>query len=421
LRKIILAHLVLVFSVGLLIYQAKSDLEVSAGVEIHAVSDFNDPLSAEGAWVDVGGHGRCWRPRRVAEDWRPYCEGTWVWTDCGWYWESDEPWSWACYHYGTWLDDPSFGWCWVPGIEWAPAWVVWREGAGFVGWAPCAPAGVTVAPAWFAFVDVNHFSGPIRRASLTVSDTGLFQRTSEVGGARRERRDFGGRNQNVVINQGPNVATVEKASGRRLAPVSVQDVVKRTPAPANFRPAENRRDQESTPQPSVTPAPRDSQPAPDRRTPEERSAPEPQNRPVETVPSEPRRTEPATPPQIPDERQSNPGRGERPVNPPPETKPATPRVPDLPANPPRGTQPVAPPREERPATPGREERPSSPIRDEHPAAPPREEQPATPPRPETPPANRGRDQQGKIPYPGDEILNALIMRGSDPLNPEARA
>jgi len=33
---------------------------------------------------------------------------------------SDEPWGWACYHYGTWVDDPAVGWVWVPGVEWAP-------------------------------------------------------------------------------------------------------------------------------------------------------------------------------------------------------------------------------------------------------------------------------------------------------------
>ncbi len=31
------------------------------------------------------------------------------------------------------------GWVWVPGDEWAPAWVSWRKGNDYVGWAPLPP------------------------------------------------------------------------------------------------------------------------------------------------------------------------------------------------------------------------------------------------------------------------------------------
>jgi hypothetical protein len=73
------------------------DVSVSAsvgipgGVSINAVGDFDTPLAAEGTWVSVGNYGRCWHPRGVAADWRPYCEGQWVWTDGGWFWQSDDP------------------------------------------------------------------------------------------------------------------------------------------------------------------------------------------------------------------------------------------------------------------------------------------------------------------------------------------
>src|SRR5262245_29316185 len=79
---------------------AYAELEVSSTVTIHATADFYSPLSTHGAWVEVGPYGRCWHPSGVAVGWRPYCSGHWVWTDCGWYWGSDEPWAWACYHYG---------------------------------------------------------------------------------------------------------------------------------------------------------------------------------------------------------------------------------------------------------------------------------------------------------------------------------
>src|SRR5690606_3356237 len=50
-----------------------------------------------------------------------------------------EPYAWAVYHYGRWYDDDRLGWCWVPGRNWAPAWVTWRRGDRHVGWAPLPP------------------------------------------------------------------------------------------------------------------------------------------------------------------------------------------------------------------------------------------------------------------------------------------
>src|ERR1043165_4111930 len=83
-------------------------LEVTTSVQIHAKAEFEAPLATHGTWVEVGSYGRCWRPAHVGVEWRPYGSGEWVWTDCGWYWYSDEPWAWACYHYGGWVYDPSF-------------------------------------------------------------------------------------------------------------------------------------------------------------------------------------------------------------------------------------------------------------------------------------------------------------------------
>src|SRR5258707_4198671 len=132
---------------------ASGRLEVSAGSEITAETEFYEPLSDQGSWIEVAPYGRCWRPARVEVEWRPYCYGHWEWTDCGWYWASDEPLSWACYHYGRWVYDPVRFWIWVPGVEWAPAWVSWRVGGGDIGWAPLPLArfcvGITAASFFF--------------------------------------------------------------------------------------------------------------------------------------------------------------------------------------------------------------------------------------------------------------------------------
>jgi hypothetical protein len=62
-----------------------------------------------------------------------------VYTSYGWTWVSDYNWGWAPFHYGRWIFDDSYGWIWVPGDEWGPAWVAWRESAGYYGWAPLGP------------------------------------------------------------------------------------------------------------------------------------------------------------------------------------------------------------------------------------------------------------------------------------------
>ena len=101
---------------------------------------FQQDLQPMGQWVATPDYGTCWAPRGVAMGWRPYTEGRWVYTECGWTWASEEPWGNITYHYGSWVDYPSHGWIWVPGRVWAPAWVAWRVGGGYVGWAPLPPA-----------------------------------------------------------------------------------------------------------------------------------------------------------------------------------------------------------------------------------------------------------------------------------------
>jgi hypothetical protein len=177
------------------------------GVAIHAESDFYEPLTPYGEWVVVGSYGRCWRPGRVDRDWRPYCSGNWENTDAGWYWVSDEPWGWATYHYGRWDLNDEFGWFWVPQTVWAPAWVSWHEGGGYIGWAPLSPSGrvdVEVISPRVVFVEQRHFLEPIRRTTVVVNNTTIINKT--------------------VINKGPNTAVIEKASGRKVQAVPVREL-----------------------------------------------------------------------------------------------------------------------------------------------------------------------------------------------------
>ena len=128
-----------------------------------------------GSWYEIVGYGYCFQPKGAAEvpGWRPYKDGYWTYTEGGWTWVSFEKFGWAMYHYGRWLRLDTGWWFWVPGNEWAPAWVSWRVGGGYLGWAPLPPELVDVAreskaitrtvdvdldigPGYYNFVDVHH-------------------------------------------------------------------------------------------------------------------------------------------------------------------------------------------------------------------------------------------------------------------------
>jgi Family of unknown function (DUF6600) len=245
-------------SLGL--FKATADLEVSAGVSIHSVAEFNGPLASLGTWVDVNPFGRCWHPGAVAAGWRPYCDGYWEWTDSGWYWASNEPWAWACYHYGTWVYDADDGWVWVPDTEWAPAWVYWRMGDNYVGWAPCGPPGVKIVPSSFVFVEARHFNEQVRPSNVIVNNTRIFKQTTETSAVKRETRKFDGRTQSVMVNEGPRLETVEKATGRKISVVPVREADRQTSASIpkqlkreNAEPAQTQRPASVPEQPNSAP------------------------------------------------------------------------------------------------------------------------------------------------------------------------
>jgi hypothetical protein len=188
-----------------------------AGVSF-SVSVFNAPLGQCGSWVDRPGYGHCWHPAYVSSNWRPYCEGYWLWTDGGWYWVSDEQWAWATYHYGRWVEDSYYGWVWVPDTEWAPSWVSWRQGDEYVGWAPLPPGssfgpdGYIVVreqpPRAFVFVEVGHFAEPVHRRAVIVNNITIINKTTNITKINRVN--------NVVVNNGPKVEVIQKVSSRKL-------------------------------------------------------------------------------------------------------------------------------------------------------------------------------------------------------------
>ncbi len=218
------------------------------------VNYFSDTLAPYGTWVNEEGYGRCWRPTVVNYDagWRPYCDrGHWVYTDCGWYWDSDYSWG-ATFHYGRWFRSPRHGWCWYPDTEWAPSWVTWRSCDDYRGWAPLPPfavfhsgsgffyRGASVSVSFdfglgsdcFTFVGPNHFLDhhPRRFCPEERQVTQIFNRTTIINNydVHHDRDDRNGRgnggdqgNRDRFVNNGIPVAQVGRDQHRDITPVKV--------------------------------------------------------------------------------------------------------------------------------------------------------------------------------------------------------
>lgn len=100
---------------------------------------FYHELEPYGTWIEDRDYGYVWLPD-VPRDFHPYVtDGHWIMTEYGNTWVSHYTWGWAPFHYGRWRYDDYYGWMWIPGTEWGPAWVAWRSGGGYYGWAPLGP------------------------------------------------------------------------------------------------------------------------------------------------------------------------------------------------------------------------------------------------------------------------------------------
>ena len=195
-------------------YVSGSSFSVSFGY-------FHDNLSLYGSWIDYEPYGWCWTPSNVHAGWRPYTHGYWGYTDLGWSWVSSEPFGWATYHYGRWVFDPYHGWVWVPDTVWAPSWVAWHQGPGWVGWAPLPPAAHWNVSVGFSFYDYDHIpssswcfvedrhfghSGIYSHVVPGHKNKWLLDRTHNV---TRYRNHDG-----WPVNEGLNVRAIEKSGGK---------------------------------------------------------------------------------------------------------------------------------------------------------------------------------------------------------------
>jgi hypothetical protein len=157
-------------------------------------NNFYEPLGAYGSWFRTGEFGYVYQPSCVRDStWRPYTRGRWAFTNQGWTWVSNEPFGWACYHYGRWALLRNVGWVWIPGNEWAPAWVTWRESPGHIGWAPLPPETLgwyghswdssvesrfVIDSGWFSYVSYDHFGNDIHTYCLPLAQNTVIHRNT---------------------------------------------------------------------------------------------------------------------------------------------------------------------------------------------------------------------------------------------------
>ncbi len=192
-----------------------------------SVSFFYDNLNG-GNWFEVGDYGYCWQPDVAVNDptWRPYADGYWAYTDDGWTWISYEDFGWATYHYGRWVKLAEYGWVWKPGYEWGPAWVSWRTGGNYIGWAPLPPeteyiyesrpiAGhldieFDIGPAYYNFCDVRYIGEPVLRSRLVPYQQNVTYVNQTVNVTNITYKN------KTVYNYGPDINVLNQYSSRPI-------------------------------------------------------------------------------------------------------------------------------------------------------------------------------------------------------------
>jgi hypothetical protein len=200
------------------------------------VDFFYSALDPHGDWDEIEGYGHVFQPREAQRDrnWRPYTDGEWIWTDRGWAWRSNEPHGWATAHYGRWVRHAREGWMWVPGSEWAPAWVSWRRNDDYIGWAPLPPEAHSgrgfnasvdeyydIGARNYTFVPRERFCGNRSYVGLLIPverNSTILRTTVNVTNISYQQTGAGA----VLTNHGPDISFVNARATRPLEQVRLE-------------------------------------------------------------------------------------------------------------------------------------------------------------------------------------------------------
>lgn len=131
-----------------------------------------------------------WVPSKqtVPQGWHPYPPCHWVNSrKLGWFFDDKTPWGAIVHHYGRWKNDTSYGWFWVPGLEFSPGWVIWRTDNQYIGWAPMPPdqdlkkeqaTSIESTDSWL-FMEVKKFNTSCEGAVLPASGYPVIMRNTK--------------------------------------------------------------------------------------------------------------------------------------------------------------------------------------------------------------------------------------------------
>ncbi len=174
---------------GLMLLLTGITQKVMAQDEDVSMQSFYDELSPYGTWIQDSQYGYVWRPDVEQGEFRPYySNGRWAMTEYGNTWVSDYDWGWAPFHYGRWVYNRYSQWVWIPDTKWGPAWVSWRSGGGYYGWAPMGPGmnvniNIGIPDLWWVFVpqrNIYYDSFPryySRRNVVIINNTTIINNT----------------------------------------------------------------------------------------------------------------------------------------------------------------------------------------------------------------------------------------------------
>jgi hypothetical protein len=192
---------------------------------------FVEPLDGYGSWIYVSDFdGPIWFPR-VERVWRPYVQGYWVTTNIGVMWVADEPWGWLTHHYGRWVYLDDYGWGWVPGYDYAPAWVAWVVADDCVGWAPLPPDGFHYRHHRPPSGMRGYYGCPVGNRIVDIDyNVFVFVSNRDFHNTRFHGREFsGGRSEHFFksknvqsMRRDPDAEFVSRITNERVRPVRVE-------------------------------------------------------------------------------------------------------------------------------------------------------------------------------------------------------
>lgn len=206
---------------GLLLLLTGATQKVMAQGDDVSLQSFYDELSPYGTWIQDQQYGYVWRPDVEQGDFRPYySNGRWAMTEYGNTWVSNYDWGWAPFHYGRWVYNRYNQWVWIPDTTWGPAWVSWRSGGGYYGWAPMGPGmnvniNFNIPDLWWVFVpqrNIYYDSFPryySRRNVTIIHNTTIINNTYV-----NNRRTY---------YSGPRADDIRRATGRDVRVYNVNN------------------------------------------------------------------------------------------------------------------------------------------------------------------------------------------------------